>query len=70
MRDARDQYVCQFVLLFHLPQLDLRSDVSECHNLAGNVIERQLLLSDLDRLIWRILLCESQFDYLVVFKKG
>ena len=70
MRDVRNQHFGHFVLLDGFPQLYLRGDVSECHNWTYNVVERQHLLSYLDRLFRVTFLNQLEIDYVVTSKNS
>ncbi len=65
MRYAGQQHVCHFVLLFCLSELDLGRDVSECHDLACDVVEHQLLLHDLNCLLRCTFLVQRDVNHFV-----
>ena len=70
VRYVRNQHFCHFVLLLGLSQLDLLSDVSECHHLTTHVVKRQLLQSCLNRLLGSAVLTQREFHNVVASKNS
>lgn len=70
MSHAGYQHVSHSVLLFGLSELDLRRDVSECHDLTCYVVEQQLLLHYLNRLLRFTFLVQRDVNYVVLLKNS
>ncbi len=69
MRDVRNHQVGHFVTFLGLSQLDLSRYVSEGHDLALDFVEKEFLLSDLNRLGRGANFEQLNVDNLVVLKQ-